>query len=192
MFVSPPASVLKINFVALILIIAIVILELSILDIQTMLPFMVKTHLVQVKTTLPPQAQIHTTIQLCLTLICIAPTTILVSPGIAAIMTMHATAEAEQLILLATNNLLIIPQVQAWTMKSDLLQLGPLKIHAHTNSHNPLHRIRMRHSFTTLLRTQETLELQRCLSTTWNGVALLYQVTPHIPAGLLLLQQLLS
>lgn len=190
MFVSPPASVLKINFVALILIIAIVILELSILDIQTMLPFMVKTHLVQVKTTLPPQAQIHTTIQLCLTLICIAPTTILVSPGIAAIMTMHATAEAEQLILLATNNLLMILQVQAWTMKSDLLQLGPLKIHAHTNSHKPLQR--EHHTFTTLLRTQETLELQRCLSTTWNGVALLYQVTPHIPAGLLLLQQLLS
>lgn len=190
MFVSPPASVLKINFVALILIIAIVILELSILDIQTMLPFMVKTHLVQVKTTLPPQAQIHTTIQLCLTLICIATTGILPSPMIAAIMTMNATAEAEQLILLATNNLLMILQVQAWTMKSDLLQLGPLKIHAHTNSHKPLQR--EHHTFTTLLRTQETLELQRCLSTTWNGVALLYQVTPHIPAGLLLLQQLLS
>lgn len=191
MFVSHQGLLQKINIAQKIIYIAIVILELSILDIQTMLPFMVKTHLVQVKTTLPPQAQIHTSTLHLLILICIATTIILVSPTlIAATVTMNATAEAEQLILLATNNLLIIPQVQAWTMKSDLLQLGPLKIHAHTNSHKPLQR--EHHTFTTLLRTQETLELQRCLSTTWNGVALLYQVTPHIPAGLLLLQQLLS
>jgi hypothetical protein len=103
-------------------------------------------------------------------------------------MTIIATAEAEQQVLLVyTNNLLMIPQVQAGKLKSDLLQLGPLKIHAHTNSLNLLQR--MHHTFTTLLRTQETLEHQRCLSTTWNGVAALYQVTPNIPAGLLLLQQ---
>jgi hypothetical protein len=72
-----------------------VILELSILDIQTMLLFMVKTHLGQVKTMLqPPQAQINTTILF----ICIATTGILVSPMIAnttAISAIIATAEAE-------------------------------------------------------------------------------------------------
>jgi hypothetical protein len=105
-------------------------------------------------------------------------------------MIMSATAEVEQLVHWATNNLLMIPpQVQPWTMKSDLRQLGPLKIHVHTNSHNPTPW--MHPTFTTLLRTQETLELQRCLFTTWNGVTN-NQVTPHIPAGLLPLQQLLS
>jgi hypothetical protein len=79
-------------------------------------------------------------------------------------MIMSATAEVEQLVHWATNNLLMIPpQVQPWTMKSDLRQLGPLKIHAHTN----LHRMkRMHHTFTTLPRSRETLELQRCLFTT--------------------------
>jgi len=149
---------------------------------------MVKTHLGQVKTMLPPQPRImHTT---TIIILCIATTGILVSSGIPPTMIISATAEVELLILLATNNLLMIAQVQAWTMKSDLLQLGPLKIHAHTNSHNlRVHPIRMHHSFITLLRTQETLEHQRCLSTTWNGVAEIYQATPHIPAGLLLLQQ---
>lgn len=149
--------------------IAIVILELSILDIQTMLLFMVKTHLGQVKTMLQPQAQIHTTTLHILFLICIATTGILVSPMMPNTTAMNATVEAELLILWATKNLLMITQVQAWTMKLGLHQLGPLKIHAHTNSHNPLHR--MHHSFTTLLLTQETLELQICLSTIWNGVA---------------------
>lgn len=152
---------------------------------------MVKTHLGQVKTMLPPQPRMHTTTTMkSIVLLCIATTGILVSSGIPPTMIISATAEVELLILLATNNLLMIAQVQAWTMKSDLLQLGPLKIHAHTNSHNfRVHPIRMHHSFITLLRTQETLELQRCLSTTWNGVSIIYQVTPHIPAGLLLLQQ---
>jgi len=148
---------------------------------------MVKTHLGQVKTMLPPQPRImHTT---TIIILCIATTGILVSSGIPPTMIISATAEVELLILLATNNLLMIAQVQAWTMKSDLLQLGPLKIHAHTNSHKTLHRIRMHHSFITLLRIQETLEHQICLSTTWNGVAEIYQATPLIPAGLLLLQQ---
>jgi len=189
MFVSPPAQLWKINIALQIIRIVIVILELSILDIQTMLPFMVKTHLGQVKTMLPPQPRMHTTTTMkSIVLLCIATTGILVSSGIPPTMIISATAEVELLILLATNNLLMIAQVQAWTMKSDLLQLGPLKIHAHTNlSHHPPSS--MRPTFTTLLRTQETLELQRCLSTTWNGVQALFQMTPYIPAGLLLLQQ---
>jgi len=78
-----------------------VILELSILDIQTMLLFMVKTHLGQVKTMLqPPQAQYTTMIHLhILVLICIATTGILVSPMIANTTAIIATAEVEPLIL---------------------------------------------------------------------------------------------
>jgi hypothetical protein len=141
--------------------IVIVIPVLSTLDIQTMLPFMVKTHLGQVKTTLPPQAQVHTTTLHILILIYIATTMHLVSPFRRSIMNINATAEVDQ--SKGTYNLLIVPQVQTWTMKSDLRQLGPLKIHVHTNLH-PIKR--MHHTFTTLPRSQETLELQRCLFTT--------------------------
>jgi len=91
-------------------------------------------------------------------LICIAAPIIWVAM-IASTMTIIVTAEADKQVLLATNNLLMIAQVQLMTLKLDLLQLGPHKIPAHTNSHNPLER--MLHTFTTLLRTQETLELQR-------------------------------
>jgi len=94
-------------------------------------------------------------------LICIAAPIIWVAM-IASTMTIIVTAEADKQVLLATNKLLMIAQVQLMTLKLDLLQLGPHKIPAHTNSHNPLWALeRMLHTFTTLLRTQETLELQR-------------------------------
>ena len=115
MFASTSALLKRINIALVIHNIAIVILELSILDIQIMLHFMVKTHLEEVKSILPPQPQIITTTLHILILICIATTIILVSATVAPTATtviMSATAEADQLIQGETNNLSMINQVQ--------------------------------------------------------------------------------
>ena len=80
-----------------------------------MLPFMVKTHLEEVKNIIPPQAQIITSTLIIQILICIATTIILVSPTVAPTATtviISATAEAEQLIQGETNSLSMINQVQ--------------------------------------------------------------------------------